>query len=56
MTRSLGYNSSSHFGVHFGLRRAPLTSGIGIRRAGATRQALAEVLANQVLRVREPEK
>jgi hypothetical protein len=56
MTTSVGYASSSHFGVHFGLGSAKVAERVEIRWPSGIEQVLANVPVNQVLRVREPEK
>ncbi len=55
MSTSLGYASSSHFGVHFGLGAAKTAARIRIRWPSGVEQTLADVAVNQLLRVREPE-
>jgi hypothetical protein len=54
MTTSVGYASSSHFGVHFGTGRLKQVDSIEIRWPSGTRQTLRNVSTNQVLHVREP--
>lgn len=56
MTSSVGYASSSHFGVHFGLESAKVAERIEIRWPSGIQQVLENVPVNQVLRLREPEK
>ena len=56
MTTSAGYASSSHFGTHFGLGTASLVSKIEIRWPSGIVQVLRDVPANQILKVREPER
>lgn len=56
MTTSVGYASSSHFGVHFGLGSAKIAERVEIRWPSGIEQMLTNVPVNQVLRVREPEK
>jgi enediyne biosynthesis protein E4 len=54
MSSSVGYASSSHFGVHFGLgvlRRIPH---VEIRWPSGKIQTLRDIAANQLLQVREP--
>jgi hypothetical protein len=53
---SLGYASSSDYGVHFGLGRATRVERIEITWPSGTRQVLTDIDANQVLTVEEPEK
>jgi hypothetical protein len=54
MTTAVGYASSSHAGVHFGLGRADKVD-VEVTWPGGRVQRLAAVPANQVVRVREPE-
>jgi len=54
MTTSVGYVSSSHFGVHFGLGRTKTVDRIEIRWPSGVKQVLENVATNQVLEVREP--
>ena len=54
MTTSAGYNSSSHFGIHFGLGRASKAGRIEIVWPSGKVQVLEEVEANRVVTVREP--
>ncbi len=54
MTSSVGYASSSHFGLHFGLGRRKQVERIEIRWPSGVRQTLRNVKANQVLTLREP--
>jgi enediyne biosynthesis protein E4 len=56
MTSAVGYASSSHFGVHFGLGTASRIDEIELRWPSGTTQVLHDVHPNQVLVVREPEK
>ena len=56
MTTSVGYASTSHFGVHFGLGSAKIAERIEIRWPSGIEQVLTNVPVNQVLHVREPEK
>ena len=56
MTSSVGYASSSHFGVHFGLGRAKQVDRIEIRWPSGIEQVLSGVATNQVLQVTEPAK
>jgi len=53
MTSSVGYASSSHFGVHFGLGQRREVDRVEIRWPSGIRQTLRNVKANQVLNVRE---
>ncbi len=55
MTTAVGYASSSHSGVHFGLGRTSRVSRIEILWPSGTRQILQDVAADQILRVKEPE-
>jgi hypothetical protein len=54
MTSSVGYASSSHSGVHFGLSRAKQVDRIEIRWPSGIQQVLTGVHTNQVLQVTEP--
>ena len=54
MTSAVGYASSSHAGVHFGLGRAKSVKAMEIRWPSGIRQVLTNVAANQILTVREP--
>lgn len=56
MTSSVGYASSSHFGVHFGLGRAPKIDEVEIRWPSGIVQVLHDVIPNQRIEVREPER
>jgi hypothetical protein len=56
MTSSVGYASSSLFGVHFGLGKAHTAERIEIVWPSGTVQVLTNVPANQVLNVTEPAK
>ena len=53
-TSSVGYASSSHQGVHFGLGKAGTAGRVEIRWPSGTVQVLENVKANQVVTVREP--
>jgi len=54
MTTAVGYASSSHCGVHFGLGKNPKIDEIEIRWPSGTVQVLKNVQANRVLEVKEP--
>lgn len=54
MTSAVGYASSSHDGVHFGLGSSEAVARLRIRWPSGAVQELADVPANQVLHVREP--
>ncbi|MEJ7608674.1 MAG: ASPIC/UnbV domain-containing protein [Bryobacteraceae bacterium] len=54
MTTSVGYASSSHFGVHFGTGQRKELDRVEIRWPSGIRQILSKVKTNQVLQVREP--
>jgi hypothetical protein len=56
MTANVGYASSSHTGLHFGLGKAKQAARIEIRWPGGIEQVLTNVRANQVLQVTEPAK
>lgn len=53
MTTSVGYASSSYFGVHFGLGQRQQVERVEIRWPSGIRQVLSNVKTNQVLVVRE---
>ncbi len=53
MTTSVGYASSSYFGVHFGTGKRKEVERIEIRWPSGVRQILRNVKTNQVLKVRE---
>ncbi len=55
MVSSVGYASSSHTGVHFGLGKAKIAERIEIRWPSGAEQVLTNVKVNQRLRVNEPE-
>ncbi len=54
MTTSVGYASSSSFGVHFGTGKRKSLERVEIRWPSGTRQVLQNVRTNQVLNVVEP--
>jgi hypothetical protein len=54
MTSAVGYASSSHFGVHFGLGRLARVEELKIRWPSGVEQVLKDVKAGQVLQVTEP--
>ena len=54
MTTSVGYASSSHFGIHFGTGQRKDIDVIEIRWPSGIRQTLRHVATNQVLQVQEP--
>jgi hypothetical protein len=54
LTSSVGYASSSHFGVHFGLGKAPVAERVEILWPSGIHQMLTNVPANRVAEVREP--
>ena len=54
MTSSVGYASSSHRPLHFGLREATTVPEIEIQWPSGTVQTLKDIAANQVLTVSEP--
>jgi len=56
MTSSVGYASSSHSGVHFGLGTTKQVDRIEIRWPSGIQQVLSHVHTNQVLQVTEPAK
>ena len=55
MTSAVGYASSSHQGVHFGLRERKVIPEIEITWPGGVVQTVKDVNADQILTVREPE-
>ena len=54
MTSSVGYASSSHAGVHFGMGPSKQVDQLEIRWPSGVRQLLRNVKTNQILQVREP--
>jgi enediyne biosynthesis protein E4 len=54
MTSAVGYASSSHFGVHFGLGDLAVVPRVEIRWPSGVRQVLENVKADQLLQVTEP--
>ncbi len=54
MTTAVGYASSSHFGVHFGLGKTTVVDEVEIRWPSGIAQRLKGVKANQFLKVVEP--
>jgi len=54
MTTAVGYNSSSHHGVHFGLGKLETVDRIEIRWPSGTVQVRKDVKADQVVKVVEP--
>src|SRR5436309_1922751 len=56
MTSSVGYASSTHFGVHFGLGRISKMDEVEIRWHSGIVQVLHDVAPNQRLEIREPER
>jgi hypothetical protein len=54
MTTAVGYASSSHFGVHFGLGQSKQVDRVEIRWPSGVHQTLRAVRTNQVLRIEEP--
>jgi hypothetical protein len=56
MTTAVGYASSSHDGVHFGIGKKQRIDRIEIRWPSGVVQALKSVEVNQVLQVTEPER
>ena len=55
MTAAVGYASSSHAGVHFGLGTSASIPRVEIQWPSSVRQVLEDVRADQVLTVHEPE-
>jgi enediyne biosynthesis protein E4 len=56
MTSAVGYASSTHFGVHFGLGRISKVDAVEIRWPSGIVQTLRDVAPNQRLEIREPER
>ena len=56
MTSNVGYASSTHSGVHFGLGKIKQVDRVEIRWPSGIEQVLTNVRVNQVLRVTEPAK
>ena len=56
MTTSVGYASSRHGAVHFGLGAAETVPRVQVRWPSGTVQDLSGILANRVLRVVEPDR
>jgi hypothetical protein len=54
MTTAVGYSSSSHDGVHFGLGKLEKVDSVEIRWPSGTVQVLRDVKADQVVKVVEP--
>lgn len=54
MTSAVGYASSSHFGVHFGLGKKKEIGELEIHWPSGKTQVLRNVPANQILLIREP--
>jgi enediyne biosynthesis protein E4 len=54
MTTSVGYASSSHFGVHFGMGQRKVLDLIEVRWPSGIHQKLRDVATNQVLLIEEP--
>ncbi len=54
MTTSVGYASSSYFGIHFGTGQRTEVERIDVQWPSGIRQTLRNVKTNQVLEVREP--
>lgn len=54
MTTAVGYASSSHAGVHFGLGETRVITKIEILWPSGVKQVLEQVQADRVLRVKEP--
>lgn len=56
MASTVGYASSSHFGVHFGLGARAMVARVEIKWPSGTKQTIENVKADQVLHVKEPER
>lgn len=54
MSTSIGYASSSHFGLHFGFGKRYKLEEIEIHWPSGVRQTLRDVNMNQILRISEP--
>jgi hypothetical protein len=54
MTTAIGYASSSHSGLHFGMGTAASVDRVEIQWPSGTRQTLERVKTNQTLEIREP--
>jgi len=53
MTTAVGYASSSHAGLHFGLGTATEIDRLEVQWPSGTRQMLEHVKSNQVIEIRE---
>jgi hypothetical protein len=53
MTTAMGYASSSHFGLHFGLGQATEIDRIDVAWPSGTRETIEHVKTNQVIEIRE---
>jgi hypothetical protein len=53
MTTSMGYASSSHAGLHFGLGKSPGPVRVEVEWPSGQRQIVDDVKMNQVLEIRE---
>jgi enediyne biosynthesis protein E4 len=56
MTTSVGYASSSDYGVHFGLGTARTVDRVELSWPSGVKQTVDHVTANRVLTVTEPRK
>ena len=54
MTSAVGYASSSHAGVHFGLGTATEVERLEVQWPSGTRQIVEKVQTNQVIEIKEP--
>jgi enediyne biosynthesis protein E4 len=54
MTTAIGYASSSHAGVHFGVGTAAMIDRVEVQWPSGTRQTLQGVKTNQLLEIKEP--
>ena len=54
MTTSVGYASSSHFGLHFGAGQRKELDQVDVRWPSGIRQTLRRVKTNQILAIEEP--
>jgi hypothetical protein len=53
MTTAIGYASSSHAGLHFGMGTTAVIGRVEIHWPSGTRQTIENVQTNQVLEVKE---
>jgi hypothetical protein len=53
MTSAIGYASSSHAGIHFGLGPADAAVTVKVEWPSGTRQTIENVKPNQILQIKE---